>query len=190
MASFLDKYNKYSKLGGGFMDNFVVMSNWFKEVLGSEQDGVFITIKEYSPYINRMQVEKTIQYVMSKLFRELIGRGWYKKQLKFIGFVEKGRNNCLHTHIICNIGEYSFQEVVDSFHRLSTHIKFDIGSKYKQEFVFSNKRRFNKNIVLSNIYCKEGLYSYCAKELNLKSKNINTDNLITYNMLFEKMKDE
>ncbi|MCV6599596.1 MAG: hypothetical protein OIF36_03860 [Alphaproteobacteria bacterium] len=189
MAKSLNKSNKYNRLTASSNKDFAVVFNWLSDKLNSNGEIMFITIKPHYVTKDRISMAKEADNILKRFFRSLMGRHWQKrfarKEVDIFGVIEQGKTGALHFHILFNAVDYSYQQIVTVFRGVSRYIKCDIGTKkYGQFKARFDNRNYNKDIVVSKVYNKEGAIEYCMKELGIYGEKIRSENIMTFSDLF------
>ena len=120
-------------------------------------------------------LEKRLDYFMSRVQRELMGRGWHRHHIPFIGFGEINEFGEYHMHILIKDTQHTLSQWKQAFHKISI--------------------RTRQTPIPRNPYLQEitpgtewQVANYCTKQLNSVDDAYANSVLITSEYLFGKKK--
>ncbi|NCB49573.1 MAG: hypothetical protein EOM53_02705 [Alphaproteobacteria bacterium] len=160
--------------------NYAVIKLWLKEVIDYEEGNlVFITIRYNNPIKSKQYLIDEARLFLSKVNRRLLGRHWIKNLFKFIMVIERGKYNSLHSHIIVNIRDISFNDFFDLIKKLENLIKYDVISNF-----LTQTRVRACNLLVKQVF-SDNIIDYLMKEIGQGYGKVNFDNLLPYNVVLQ-----
>lgn len=112
---------------------------------------------------------KFLKTVIKRFEKELVGRYWHKRPVRFVGIAEQGNFHIWHWNLLLSAFKYTDIEMVNAVTKTTNYMKLDSKTMNIQPIKPENER----------------LSDYCVKELTVNFNfHVNSDRIFTSETLF------